>query len=123
MRARLRYARGMKRVLIFVAAAAISAPPALAQGAIGTVERGQYLCELPGDATARAGVPQPGAGFTIASASRYKSAEGDGVYLRRGNTLAFTSGPRAGETYQVVSEGFLRLMENGKPGRLRCVRQ
>ena len=98
------------------------AVPVLAQGAIGTVERGAYVCELPGDAGGRAGIAQPDQALSIESASRYSSPQGGGTYLRRGNTLTFTSGPRQGETYQIASERFLRLIEDGKPGRLRCVR-
>jgi hypothetical protein len=35
--------------------------------------------------------------------------------------LTLTSGPRQGESYAVVSEHFLRKIEGGRPGRLRCV--
>ena len=98
------------------------AVPALAQGGIGTVERGAYVCELPGDAGASAGVEQPGEAITIQSASRYSSPQGSGTYLRRGDTLQLTSGPRQGESYAVISANFLRRIEDGKPGRLRCVR-
>ena len=38
-------------------------------------------------------------------------------------TVEITSGPRTGERYQVVSEGFLRKLDGDRPGRLRCVRQ
>ncbi len=117
----------MKRLSIAIAAAvlpaAVLAAPAFAQGAIGTVERGPYVCELPGSADGRAGVEQADRALTIESSSRYSSPQGSGSYLRRGDTLTLTSGPRQGESYAVVSPGFLRLMEDGKPGRLRCVRQ
>jgi hypothetical protein len=115
--------RSMKLLLFPIALAALAASPALAQGAIGTVERGAYVCELPGDAAGRAGIEQPELGFTIESASRYSTSQGGGTYLRRGNTLTFTSGPRQGESYAVVSASFLRKMENDQPGRLRCVRK
>ena len=111
----------MKALFIPILLGAI-AGPAVAQGAIGTVERGAYVCELPGDAGGRAGVEQPDQAFTIESASRYSSPQGSGIYLRRGDTLQLTSGPRQGESYAVVSGGFLRRSEDGKPGRLRCVR-
>jgi hypothetical protein len=111
----------MKARLIPLLLGAI-AVPALAQGGIGTVERGAYLCELPGDAGGSAGVPQPAQALTIQSASRYSSPQGSGTYLRRGDTLQLTSGPRRGESYAVVSGSFLRRIEDGKPGRLRCVR-
>ena len=113
----------MRHFVIPILLAGAIAMPAFAQGAIGTVERGLFVCELPGDAGGRAGIAQPERNFTIESASRYSSAQGGGSYLRRGDTLVLTSGPRQGESYAVVSEGFLRLIEGGRPGRLRCVRQ
>jgi len=113
----------MKGLPIAILLAAVLAAPALAQGAIGTIPRGTFACELPGDAAGQAGVPQPARNITIESASRYSSPQGVGSYLRRGDTLALTSGPRQGETYAVLSDDFLRLIEDGKPGRLRCVRQ
>ena len=113
----------MKRLHIAAAAGALLAAPAFAQGAIGTVERGAYVCELPGSADGKAGIEQPDRALTIQSASRYSSPQGSGTYLRRGDTLTLTSGPREGERYAVVSPGFLRLIEDGKPGRLRCVHQ
>ena len=95
----------------------------LAPGWIGVVPRGTFVCELPGNAAGRAGVAQPERNITIESASRYSSPQGSGSYLRRGDTLTLTSGPRQGESYAVLSNDFLRLIEDGKAGRLRCVRQ
>jgi hypothetical protein len=112
----------MKGLPIAIILAALAAASASAQGAIGTVERGTYVCELPGDAGSSAGVVQPGQALTIESASRYSSPQGSGTYLRRGDTLQLTSGPRQGESYAVIGAGFLRRIESGKPGRLRCVR-
>ncbi|MEL1250432.1 elongation factor P [Aurantiacibacter gilvus] len=103
--------------------AAIVATPAFAQGQLTTIERGHYVCELPGDASGSAGIPQPEESFTIESASRYASPQGDGTYLRRGDRLTMTSGPRNGDAYVVLGRGFLRKLENGVPSRLRCVRQ
>ena len=113
----------MKHLFISTLLAGAVAAPALGQGAIGTVARGTFVCELPGDAAGQAGIAQPARNFTIESASRYSSSQGSGAYLRRGDTLTLTSGPRQGESYAVISEGFLRLIEAGQPGRLRCVRQ
>lgn len=110
----------IRHAVAFLTAAAALAP-ASAQGTIGTVPRGSYMCELPGDAAGRTGVPQPQANFTIKSASRYVTGDGVGTYLRRGNTLLMSSGPRHGEAFAIVASGFLRRVENGKPGRLRCV--
>lgn len=109
-------------MIIVSVAAAAAATPALGQGAIGTVARGPYVCELPGDAAGKAGIEQPEQNFVIESASRYSSAQGSGTYLRRGDILTLTSGPRSGESYVVLSTGFLRKIEGGQPGRLRCVR-
>lgn len=109
-----------------IAAALLATAPLAAQsvppGQIGTIERGTYNCEMPGDVTGGVGVPQPDESFGIENASRYSSAKGGGTYLRRGDTVTFTSGPRQGESYRVVSPSFLRRIDNGQPGRLRCVR-
>jgi hypothetical protein len=113
----------MKWLFLTGIAAAMAAVPAFAQGPIGTLERGTYVCELPGDASREAGIAQPEANFRIIGASRYSSAQGRGIYLRRGDVVTFTSGPRSGEAYAVISPAFLRRMENGKPGELRCVRK
>jgi len=113
----------MKGLPISLVLAAALVSPALAQGAIGTVSRGTFACELPGDAAGQASIPQPDRNITIENASRYSSPQGGGSYLRRGDTLTLTSGPRQGESFAVISEGFLRLLEGGKPGRLRCVLQ
>jgi len=114
----------MNRVLLTIAlsAAAISAP-AHAQRDLGTIERGNYVCELPGDAAGAVGVPQPDESFSIESASRYSSPQGEGIYLRRGDRLIMTSGPRNGTAYQIVGRGFLRKIVDGQPSRLRCIRQ
>ena len=99
------------------------ATSAAAQGEIGTLQRGHYTCELPGNAASDAGVEQTKESFSILSASRYRSSDGRGTYLRQGNRLTMTSGPRNGDSYIIVSENFLRKLEaDGKPGRLRCVR-
>ncbi|MDE1466867.1 elongation factor P [Aurantiacibacter sp. D1-12] len=113
----------MKQALFpIVMLGTLAAVPALAQGQIGTVERGRYVCEMPGDAGGAVGIEQPEENFTIRSASRYSSPQGNGTYLRRGNTLTMTSGPRNGDRYRIQSDGFLRKIVDGEPGRLRCVR-
>lgn len=113
----------MKGLSILAIAAALVATSATAQGPIGVLERGSFSCELPGDAAGRAGVVKPNAGFSILSASRYTSPQGGGTYLRRGDVVMLTSGPRSGESYAVISPGFLRKIEGGSPGKLRCVLQ
>jgi hypothetical protein len=114
----------MPRPFLF-AALLLSAPStAFAQGPIDTIVRGRYVCEMPGDAAGQAGIPQPNRNFTVESSSRYSAPQGAGVYLRRGDRVDLTSGPRRGESYLVIRPGFLReRMADGKPGRLRCVLQ
>ncbi|MWV28159.1 elongation factor P [Aurantiacibacter rhizosphaerae] len=105
-----------------IAAAAIGTP-AHAQKQPDTIERGTYVCELPGNAAGSAGIAQPDESFSIESASRYVSAQGSGIYLRRGDRMTMTSGPRNGDSYVIVSRGFLRKLVDGAPSRLRCVRR
>lgn len=112
----------MKRALCILLATTI-ATPAMAQGQIGTIERGSYVCELPGDAAGAVGIAQPDESFSIDSASRYSSPQGGGTYLRQGDRVTMTSGPRNGDSYRIVGRGYLRKLENGQPGRLRCVLQ
>ena len=109
------------RIALAAMACACSLAPAAAQGPIGTLQRGPYACELPGDADGAAGSAQPDASFSVRSASRYSAAQGEGVYLRRGDHVEMTSGPRRGESYAIVSEGMLRRVEHGHSSRLRCV--
>jgi hypothetical protein len=123
MQVPLRYARGMNRSMIIGASLLACATPALAQGQIGTIERGSYVCELPGDVTGTPGIEQPQDNFIIASASRYISGKGNGSYLRRGDEVHFTSGARKGESFKLMGNTFLRRIENGQPGRLRCIRR
>ncbi|WP_137679354.1 elongation factor P [Aurantiacibacter suaedae] len=115
----------MHRTFITLAlASAMLAGPALAQNGIGTMERGTYVCELPGDVRGAAGIAQPEANFTIISASRYSSPQGGGTYLRRGDVVRMTSGPRHGDAYRMISRNFLRLLDDdGTPGKLRCIRR
>ena len=114
----------MIRSLPVAALLAATSSIAVAQGPIDTVLRGRYVCEMPGDAAKGASIPQPGRSFTIESSSRYTASQGGGTYLRRGDRLDMTSGPRKGETFLVLRPGFLRERQaDGKPGRLRCVLQ
>ena len=114
----------MIRSLTIAALFAAAASAAYAKGPIDTVDRGPYVCEMPGDASGQAGIPQPGRNFTIETASRYSAHQGAGTYLRRGDRVEMTSGPRKGEAYRVIRPGFLRVLQaDGSVGRLRCVLQ
>jgi hypothetical protein len=110
----------MIRPIILAALAAALPAAALAQGPIGTVERGHYACELPAPVAGDVALPQPEESIEIAGASRYRSPQGNGTYLRRGNRMVMTSGPRNGFEYVLLSETMLRRLDDGEPGRLRC---
>jgi hypothetical protein len=93
-------------------------------GPIDTIQRGEYACELPGDATGPAGHPVPQEGFEILSGSSYTAAGGGGAYLLTGDVLVMTSGPKRGERFNRLSSNFLRkLAPDGTETTLRCVRR
>lgn len=97
--------------------------PAGAQSVIDIMDRGFFACELPGNALGAVGIRQPDEDFTIERASRYSTKEGSGTYLRSGERLLMTSGPRNGTAYRVVNRGFVRKLDSsGEPTTLRCVR-
>ena len=111
---------------IAIALALLAAGPALATpgGQIDTLQQGNYICELPGNATGPAGVHQPEHDFTVITASSYVTAQGRGTYLLTGDTVSFTSGPKQGEKFNRLSDNFLRQIgPDGRDGDLRCVRR
>lgn len=104
----------------------LAAVPAFAApgGPIDTIHRGDYYCELPGDATGLAGFVVPEEGFTITNGSSYATPQGGGSYLLTGDVLAITSGPKRGQRYNRLSDNFLRKLDkDGKESTLRCVRR
>ncbi|MEO6717144.1 MAG: hypothetical protein ABIM50_07835 [Novosphingobium sp.] len=109
-----------------IALALLIAGPASAApgGDLETIPIGDYVCELPGDATGPAGRHVPGEDFTVVTASSYRSGGAMGSYLLAGDQLTMTSGPLQGKRYQRQSEGFVRMLDaEGNPGDLRCVRR
>ena len=108
-----------------IAICALSTPAlAVSCGKLGTLERGSYACEWPGDAAAGRGKAVPAKDFGIANSSTYESEQGSGIYLRTGDEVTMTSGPRKGERYRLKSENFLReVAADGKETGLRCVRR
>ena len=117
----------MIRLALFAVLAVLApAMAALAEAApadtIGTLQTGRYVCELPGDALGPAGIHRPDADFVILNASGYRSAVGTGSYLLVGRTVTFTSGPRQGEQFRLVTSRFLRRVNaDGSDNPLRCV--
>ena len=102
-----------------------AASPALAApgGPISQLNPGSYQCEQPGDAGGATGLRVPAEDFEIINANTYRNGEGRGTYLLTGDVLALTSGPKAGETYHRVTNGFLRKIAGGQDTKLRCVRR
>lgn len=104
----------------------LTAGPVLATtgGVIGTLQQGNYACELPGDATGPAGIRQDGQSFTVHNSSRYSTAAGRGTYLLTGNLVTMTSGPKKGQRFTRLSDNFLREVDGaGNETPLRCVRR
>lgn len=99
------------------------ASPLPAQGRLGLVEQGQYVCALPGDATGAAWVEQEGKGFSIIEGSSYRTERGSGTYLAEGRQITFTRGPLKGMKLMRLGSGLLQEIDrDGKLGRLRCHR-
>jgi hypothetical protein len=92
-------------------------------GEIDTLELGRYTCELPGDALGPRGVHVPGEDFAVVFGSSYRVAPHQrGTYLLTGDDVLFTSGPKRGNRYHRLSQGFLRKKNaDGSDGDLRCV--
>ncbi len=91
-------------------------------GEIDTLTIGRYTCELPGDALGPRGDLQPAEDFAITFGSSYRVKGVRGTYLLTGDTVVMTSGPRKGERYNRISQGFLRRQNaDGSDGNLRCV--
>ena len=105
-------------------ALAIGAAPAAAApgGDITTLPVGDYVCELPGDASGLAGRHVPGEDFAVVTASSYRALGSLGSYLLTGDSLVMTSGVHKGKRYHRLSSGFLRRIgSDGADSDLRCV--
>lgn len=114
---------GMKRALIALTLALLASPAAAVPGGeIDTLTIGRYTCELPGDALGPRGEHVPDADFAIVFGSSYRTKGVRGTYLLTGDQIVMTSGPRMGERYHRLTQGFLRKQNaDGRDGDLRCV--
>jgi hypothetical protein len=101
-----------------ILAAAMAVPSVTGIGQLGTLERGLYRCEIPGDAGGPTGIPREDEDFEVISSSRYVVPDGRGVYLRKGDLVTVTSGPRKGAQYRLESER--HLLKVGSEEGLRC---
>jgi hypothetical protein len=117
--------RAMIRTAYFALVAAAAALPSSAQadGPIGTLPLGRYLCELPGDAAGPTSRPIDKAWFDVTNGSSYRAATGKGTYLLRGDEVVFTRGPMRGARFERVSPKALqRTNLEGEFAKMRCVR-
>jgi hypothetical protein len=111
--------------ILTVLPALLLAVPALATtgGKLDTVARGSWTCEMPGDAGSERGIPVDGADFVVTPSSTYRTETGRGTYLRTGDMVTMTSGPRKGERYRVQTERMLKkLAPDGTDEGMRCVK-
>ncbi len=114
----------MKPIIALIALAAATQASAVPGGPIDTMQLGNYVCELPGDATGPAGHRVASEDFEIVNASGYRVQGARGNYLLTGDQLVMTSGPKNGQRFHRVSVSFLRKIgADGKDSSLRCVRR
>jgi hypothetical protein len=114
--------RAILAAFALIAVAPSTPAGAVTGGELGTVELGRYVCELAGDASGPVGRHVPEADFSIVTTSSYRVDGRSGSYLRTGDRVVFTSGPRDGERYRWLRSGFLRRSEaNGSDSPMRCV--
>lgn len=110
-------------VPMIVALAVLPAASAIAQGRLGLLPQGEYVCALPGSADGAAWTEVEGRNFAITGASSYTTGRGAGTYLMEGKRVTFTRGPMKGMRMMRVSSGLLQEVDrSGKLGRLRCHR-
>lgn len=108
-------------VILFV----VSAPAvAVSGGMLDTIPRGHYVCEMPGDAATTRGILMPDHDFEITNSSTYRTPKGGGTYLRTGDDVRITSGPKKGEHYEMKSDRYMRLLDaKGAETGMRCVKR
>lgn len=102
---------------------AMSGAPAVAQGRLGLLPQGEYICSLPGNAGGAAWQEVPEQSFTVTGSSGYRMESGKGTYLKEGKRVTFTRGPLRNRRMLQVSPGMLQEIDrDGNLGRLRCHR-
>ncbi len=120
----------MQAVSRLIAVAAIglaltTAAHAVSGGDLDVLPKGNYVCELPGDAGdpgIAGGRHQPDSDFAVFGDSTYRSQGMRGVYLMTGANVVMTSGPLRGRRFTHIKQRFLRETNaDGSPGALRCI--
>ena len=108
---------------VLMVGATLGGTGAAAEGRLGTLPLGRYLCEMPGDAAGLASKPIPGAWFDVINASSYNSESGDGTYLLTGDEVVFTRGPMHGARFERSGARTLKRTDLiGPQAKMRCVR-
>jgi hypothetical protein len=114
----------MKRFPIFVITAMFlaSAASAVPGGKLMVLQKGNWTCEVPGDANTLA-TEKPELGFEAIADSSYVAPDGKtGSYLRLADRLTLTSGVFAGRRFVMDGEEILReVAQDDTPTGLRCV--
>nr|WP_246034434.1 hypothetical protein [Qipengyuania marisflavi] len=113
--------------MLALAAGLIAAPSVTgalsAQGRLGLLSQGEYVCALPGNAVGTPWVEEPTRNFAITGASSYRTGRGNGTYLLEGARVTFTRGPMKGMKLMRLGSGLLQEVgRDDKLGRLRCHR-
>jgi len=105
-------------------APAMAAPAGDPGGMLRTLPRGTFECALPGNAAGDAYRVVSEESFRIGTASRYRSEEGTGTYILRGQFLTFTSGPKKDERFRRIGPNQVRkLGSDGETTDLLCTRR
>lgn len=97
-------------------------PPTPPGGTLDTMPHGTYQCALPGDAAGKAYEIVTAEEFHIDPASRYRTAQGAGTYILRGDELTFTGGPKKGERFRRIGTNQLRKLDGTTDTKLLCTR-
>ena len=93
-------------------------------GSLNTLPRGSYVCGTPGDASGKAWNRSANLGFVIVNGSSYRTEEGRGTYLMTGRSVAFTSGPLKGKSFEQETPKRLRsVAADAGATSLRCYLQ
>lgn len=114
----------MKRMIVLAVGlfGLASVAQAVPGGRLLVLPKGEWTCEVPGDA-ALLPVEKPELGFETIPDSSYVAPDGSrGTYLRLADKVTITSGVFAGRRFQMDGEEILReLAADDTQLNLRCV--
>ncbi|NLR70041.1 hypothetical protein HGI47_04015 [Novosphingobium sp. ERN07] len=109
-------------MIAIIALSVASAAQAVPGGKLMVLQKGDWTCEVPGDANTLA-TEKPELGFETIADSSYVAPDGTtGSYLRLADRLTLTSGVFAGRRFVMDGEEILReVARDDTPTGLRCV--